>query len=104
MLLDDWDDPQTWSQTALLAGNGTEPAACSLTVDLRARPLGSGVFVGGADGVSDCRERLQQRERSRKRSSDKDTRQVARVFHSRTWTLLLGTIRTLNSNKVPKQN
>lgn len=49
----------------LLADNGTEPAVCSLTVDLRARPLSSGMFVGGADGVSDCRERLQQRERSR---------------------------------------
>lgn len=65
MLLDYWDGPQTWSQMTLLADNGTEPAVCSLTVDLRARPLSSGMFVGGADGVSDCRERLQQRERSR---------------------------------------
>lgn len=34
---------------------------CSLTVDLRARPLGSGVLVGGADGVSDGSKGLKQR-------------------------------------------
>lgn len=34
---------------------------CSLTVDLRARPLGSGVLVGGADGVSDSRGGLKHR-------------------------------------------
>ena len=36
-------------------------AFCSLTVDLGARPLSSGMFVGGADGVSDGREGLKQR-------------------------------------------
>lgn len=62
---------------------GVERGVCSLTVDLRARPLRSGMFVGGADGVSDCRQRLKQRERSRRRCSDKEaapdkgTRQVA---------------------------
>lgn len=40
---------------------GVERGVCSLTVDLRARPLSSGVFVGGADGVSDCRQRLKQK-------------------------------------------
>lgn len=35
-------------------------AFCSLTVDLWARPLSSSLFVGGADGVSDCREGLKQ--------------------------------------------
>lgn len=65
---------------------GVERGVCSLTVDLRARPLSSGMFVGGADGVSDCRQRLKQRERSRQRCSDKGaapdngTRQVARVM------------------------
>lgn len=34
---------------------------CSLTVYLWACPLSSGLFVGGADGVSDCREGLEQR-------------------------------------------
>lgn len=72
MLLDYWDAPQTRGQTTLLADNRSEAAVCPLTVDLRARPLGSGVFVGGADGVPDCRERLQQRERSRQRFSDKE--------------------------------
>lgn len=49
-----------------------ERDVCSLTVDLRARPLSSGMFVGGADGVSDCRQRLKQREWSRQRCSDKE--------------------------------
>lgn len=70
MLLDDWDAPQTRRQTTLLADNGTEAAVCPLTVDLRARPLSSGVFVGGADGVPDCREGLQQRECSEFPSAD----------------------------------
>lgn len=35
----------------------------SLTVYLRASPLSPGLFVGGANGVSDCREGLQQGER-----------------------------------------
>lgn len=38
---------------------------CSLTVDLRARPLRSGVLVGGADGVSDGRGGLKQSEGGR---------------------------------------
>lgn len=72
MFLHDWDDPETRSQATLLADHGAEAAAGLLTVDLRARPLGSGVFVGGADSVADCRQRLQQREPSRQRCSDKE--------------------------------
>lgn len=49
-----------------------ERDVCSLTVNLWARPLSSGMFVGGADGVSDCRQRLKQREWSRQRCSDKE--------------------------------
>lgn len=92
-----------------------ERDVCSLTVDLRARPLSSGMLVGGADGVSDCRQRLKQREWSRQRCSDKDalnrrweqllTRQVAQVLNYVSWFLqVLDTIVTFISRKVLKQN
>lgn len=55
-----------WPMTGQTHGRGAGSwwwvwAFCSLTVNLWARPLSSGLFVGGADGVSDCREGLEQR-------------------------------------------
>lgn len=64
MFLDYWDDPSDAGRQQ--DGSGS---VCSLTVNLRARPLSPGVFVGGADGVSHCRQRLQQ---SRQTFSDKE--------------------------------
>lgn len=56
---------------------------CWLTVNFWACPLSSGMFVGGADGVSDCRQRLKQREWSRQRCSDKA--QVCNVVPTAAW-------------------
>lgn len=62
VLLDYWGDTTIPADdTGPCVLGSAELGICSLTVDLRARPLGPGVFVGGADGVSDRRERLKQK-------------------------------------------